>query len=215
MLNYLRKKIFEIAKHHNSVDAGTRLGKGTYLSGSTLRGSVITGDACRIVQAHVEGTVTLGRFTSLWGPGIHVIGRVEGIVIGSFCSIARYVSIQEDYHDMRRTTTYWIERNVFGEPDCTDGLVSRGRIAIGNDVWIGAGAQILSGVTVGSGAVIGAGSVVTRNVAPFTVVAGNPARVVRMRFSAEQVRVVEASQWWDWPLEKIRDNRSFLTQIRD
>jgi len=93
-----------------------------------------------------------------------VLGRIHGVEIGSFSSIARYVSIQEDFHNPARTTTFFLERNVFNEELADNALVSKGKVSIGHDVWIGAGAQILSGVSVNHGAVIGAGAVVTKDV---------------------------------------------------
>ena len=93
--------------------------------------------------------------------------------------------------------------------------VSSGRILIGNDVWIGAGVQILSGVKIGNGAIVGAGSVVTRNVPPYAVVAGNPARVIRYRFSDETIERIQASKWWMWTEEQLRNNVDFLIELHD
>jgi hypothetical protein len=78
------------------------------------------------------------------------------------------------------------------------------RCSIGNDVWIGHNVTVLSGVTVGNGAVIAAGAVVTKDVAPYTIVAGVPARFVRRRFSDEIAQRIEALAWWDWPDDAIR-----------
>ena len=77
-------------------------------------------------------------------------------------------------------------------------------MSIGNDVWIGTEAFILSGVTIGDGAVIAARSVVTRDVAPYAVVAGNPARQVRLRFSETVIDALERIRWWDWPITEIQ-----------
>ena len=82
---------------------------------------------------------------------------------------------------------------------------SKGDVVIQNDVWIGMGALILSGVTIGNGAVVGARSVVTRSVPPYALAAGNPARVVRLRFSEDQIRQLERIAWWDWPIEKVQE----------
>jgi hypothetical protein len=85
-----------------------------------------------------------------------------------------------------------------------DGLpASKGDVTIGNDVWIGAHATILSGVTIGDGAVVGAGAVVAKDVPPFGIVVGNPARLLRYRFSDEQRAALLRIRWWEWPDEKV------------
>ncbi|WP_281040324.1 MULTISPECIES: CatB-related O-acetyltransferase [unclassified Mesorhizobium] len=92
-----------------------------------------------------------------------------------------------------------------------DGLGTRGPIVVGHDVWIGARAIIMSGVTIGNGAVIGAGSVVTKDVPPYAIVAGSPARIIRYRFSPDVVDRIQASEWWTWSDERIRDQIKLLT----
>jgi acetyltransferase-like isoleucine patch superfamily enzyme len=87
---------------------------------------------------------------------------------------------------------------------------SKGGVRIGNDVWIGEGATVLSGVSVGNGAVVGAHSVVTKNVSPYAIVAGNPARLLRFRFSPSQVAALERISWWNWPIEDIRSSSHLL-----
>ena len=89
---------------------------------------------------------------------------------------------------------------------------NKGDIVIGNDVWIGYEAVILSGVHIGDGAVIGARAVVTRDVAPYTVVGGVPAKKIKLRFDKETVRQLLVLRWWDWPVEKIQENLSAITQ---
>ena len=79
-------------------------------------------------------------------------------------------------------------------------------VEIGNDVWIGANAVILSGVHIGDGAVIGAGAIVTKDVEPYAIVGGVPARVIRYRFTREIIDAFLRIKWWDWPLEKIEEN---------
>ena len=97
--------------------------------------------------------------------------------------------------------------------DRPEAKISRGSITIGNDVWIAAGAQILSGVHVGDGAIVGAGAIVTRDVAPYSIVAGNPARLVRYRFAPEVIDRISAIQWWNWPEERLRAEADFLLEI--
>ena len=87
---------------------------------------------------------------------------------------------------------------------------TKGDIMVGHDVWIGRGATILSGVKVGNGAVVAAASVVTNDVRPYAVVAGNPAREVKRRFTDDQVEALQRIAWWDWPLEQVLERVSEL-----
>lgn len=82
-------------------------------------------------------------------------------------------------------------------------IFSKGNIIIGDDVWIGSNSVILSGVTIGRGSIIGAGSVVTMNIPNYSIVAGNPARVIKSRFSNEIVDYLEDLRWWEWDERKI------------
>lgn len=79
----------------------------------------------------------------------------------------------------------------------------QGNTVVGNDVWIGEGALVLSGITIGDGVVIGARAVVTKDVPPYTVVAGNPGRIVRKRFTDDQISALLSIQWWNWSKESI------------
>lgn len=125
--------------------------------------------------------------------------------IGAYCSLAAGVRIfLGGEHRTDWVTTYpfsalWKEKagQFSGHPR------TRGDVIIGNDVWIGADAVITSGVTIGDGAVIGMRALVTRDVAPYTIVAGNPARPLRQRFTDDQVRRLLDIAWWNWPEERI------------
>ena len=95
----------------------------------------------------------------------------------------------------------------------TDGLpCTKGNIEVGNDVWICRGSRILSGVRVGHGAVIGAYAVVSKDVRPYAIVVGNPAREVRRRFTDSQVDAMLEIAWWDWPEERVLENIQYLNQ---
>jgi acetyltransferase-like isoleucine patch superfamily enzyme len=87
-----------------------------------------------------------------------------------------------------------------GHPSC------KGDIIIENDVWIGANSTIMSGIKIGNGAIVAAGSTVTKDVPPYAIVAGNPAKVVKYRFIEEQIEKLLSISWWDWDEQKIRDN---------
>ena len=213
MLDYIKKRIHAIVNQYNVIDAEADIEQSAYISGSAIYGNVRISSNSKIYQAHLEGEVKVGAYSSVWGPGIFIIGRINGIEIGKFCSIARYVSIQEDYHNPDRITTYFLERNLLGEPLKDNAVVSKGKIVIGNDVWIGAGAQILSGVRIGDGAIIGAGAVVTKDIPPYAVAGGNPAKVIKYRFGQKKIDELLGLKWWDWPVEKIKENQDFLLSI--
>lgn len=138
-------------------------------------------------------------------PDIRQWGEGAQLQIGAYCSIAAGVTIfLGGEHRMDWVTTYpfsviWKSARAFtGHPH------TKGDVIIGNDVWIGSGAVILSGVTIGDGAVIGCNAVVSRPVGPYEIVAGNPARCVRMRFSDEVVEQLLKIRWWNWPEKKIK-----------
>src|SRR5262245_44233226 len=124
--------------------------------------------------------------------------------VGRFCSIARGVTILlGGEHHSEWVTTYPFSL-VFADARSLPGYPhTKGDVVIGNDVWIGQDAVLLSGVTVGDGAVIGAGSVVARDVEPYSVCAGNPARQVRLRFPPETIAELLRIAWWDWPLDEV------------
>lgn len=128
------------------------------------------------------------------------------ITIGNFCSIGPEVLIfgQAD-HPTDLPSTYPFRTLLFAPEAGNRDAVTRGGVAIGSDVWIGARAMILSGVSIGHGAVIGAGAVVTRDVPPYAIAVGNPARVVRHRFAPDIVARLLATRWWEWPDDRIRD----------
>jgi acetyltransferase-like isoleucine patch superfamily enzyme len=136
------------------------------------------------------------------------------LTIGRFCSIAANVRIFLDgEHRPDWITTYPFPAfgNVWPEAkDIKNYRVSKGNVIIGNDVWIGEGAWILSGVEIGDGAVIGAGSLITKNVEPYSIMGGNPARIIRKRFDDLTIRKLLQIKWWDWPPDKIRSNLTLL-----
>jgi len=150
---------------------------------------------------------TIGKYT--YGkPTICSFNDGTRLRIGKFCSISDKVTLllggnhRADWvstYPFPDLTEQWPEAaDIKGHP------ISKGDLNIGHDVWIGHGATILSGLSIGSGAVIGACSVVTRDVAPYGIVAGNPAQLIRSRFSPEICEQLLVKAWWDWPVEKIK-----------
>jgi acetyltransferase-like isoleucine patch superfamily enzyme len=158
--------------------------------------------------------LSMGRYT--YGkPRIRWYGGDTGSVrIGAFCSLADDIVMTIGGNHLVDWPSTYPFRVKLGLPEAhADGYPgTKGDIEIGNDVWIGRGARILSGVRIGHGAVIGAYAVVTKEIRPYAIVAGNPAREVRRRFTDDQVDAMLAIAWWDWPEKKIIDNVRYLNQ---
>ena len=142
---------------------------------------------------------------------LHTAGP-ERLIIGRFCAIAtgaRFL-LSAANHPILGSTSFpffvfggdWLERTA----DLLPRIPSRGDTVIGNDVWIGRDAMIMPGVTVGDGAIIGARAVVASDVPPYATVAGNPARLIRRRYSNEDVERLLRIAWWAWPIEMITEH---------
>jgi acetyltransferase-like isoleucine patch superfamily enzyme len=150
--------------------------------------------------------ISVGEYT--YGiPSVFYWGENAILKMGKFCSIASYVFIylggnhRSDWISTYPFPVFFPEaHHIKGHP------ATKGDVIIGNDVWIGNSAVILSGVTIGDGSVIGANAVVTKNVSPYSIVVGNPAREVKKRFSEEEVEILLKIKWWDWSIQKIKEN---------
>lgn len=136
----------------------------------------------------------------------------DRLVIGKFCSIACGAKFlfNSANHTLSSLSTYpfplFFEEWDLSVSNVADSWDNKGDIIIGNDVWIGYEAVIMAGVTIGDGAIIGSRAVVTKDVPPFTIVGGVPARPIRKRFSEETIRALCKLQWWNWPKERIAQN---------
>jgi virginiamycin A acetyltransferase len=139
----------------------------------------------------------------------------DKLIIGKFCMIASDVTfiMNGANHLTDALSTYPFA--IFGQgwENAMEGksYPSKGNTVIGNDVWIGHRATIMPGVKVGDGAIIATNATVVKDVAPYSIVGGNPAIVIKKRFTDQEIDRLLALQWWDWPLEKITANLPWLT----
>ena len=162
------------------------------------------GTCCEILGPSSVEYAVLGDYSYI-GQGC----MVADVEIGKFCAIAANVRIGAPNHPIDRPSlhrfTYCPEYYAAGVARDHGYFEQRraDKVIIGHDVWIGHGAIVLPGVTVGNGAVLAAGAVVTRDVSPYTVVGGVPARVIRERFTRSIAERLQRIAWWDWPFELI------------
>jgi virginiamycin A acetyltransferase len=139
----------------------------------------------------------------------------DQLIIGKFCMIASDVTfiMNGANHLSKSLSSYPFAIFGKGWEIAMEGksYPHKGDTIIGNDVWIGYGATIMPGVQIGDGAIIASKAIVTRNVEPYTIVGGNPAREIKKRFSEEKIEQLLALKWWDWPIERITQNVQHLT----
>ena len=138
------------------------------------------------------------------------LADVDKLIIGSFCSIGTGACFMMAGNQGHRND--WVSSFPFfymsEEPafaGARDAFRPAGDTVVGSDVWIGAEAMIMPGIRIGHGAVIGSRALVTRDVEPYSIVGGNPARPIRTRFTEADIAMLLEMAWWDWPLEQIRD----------
>ncbi len=169
----------------------------------------------------IVGDYTYGQ----QGISIHAAndGEPHNIVIGKYCSIANNIKIYcgKFNHNYKKASTYPF-KELFNI-ECTSSIWGKPDPTIGNDVWIGENSVILQGVNVGDGAVIACFSVVTKDVPPYSIVAGNPAKVKKYRFEPEIIKQFLELKWWDLPhdyliknvIPYVDDFNIFLNKIRE
>ena len=170
--------------------------KEIYVKPTIKNPNIIVGDFTYIADSEFESHVT----------NYYPWSR-DKLIIGKFCQIAAGVEfmMNDANHQMNAVTTfpfYTLEGWEMNAPDPSE-MPFKGDTVIGNDVWIGQNAVILPGVHIGDGAIIGANSVVGSNVAPYTIVIGNPAKVLRKRFDEELTDLLLRFKWWDKSIDEI------------
>lgn len=132
------------------------------------------------------------------------IEKYEKLNIGSYCVFGDNIQfLINRNHPYNNVSNFGLKYNFLNEPG---DILYKGDINVGNDVWIGNNVIVMPGVTIGDGAVIGAGAVVTKNVPPYAIVGGNPAKVIKYRFTEKQIEKLLEIEWWNWPVWKVYDN---------
>lgn len=147
-------------------------------------------------------------------PKIHWASSGAKLIIGNFCSIAGNVNIYlGGNHRPDWVTTYpfgHINQSKFNMFDGAGHPATKGNITIGNDVWVGDNVTIMSGVTIGDGAIIANNSHVVKDVEPYSIVGGNPAKLIKLRFTQDQINKLLEIKWWNWSDEKINEYTPLL-----
>jgi len=187
----MRRGKLELTKNH-----------GATVKNSLLEGNIHLYNGARIKNSSLKGTMIIGSSLD----SCTLVGK---IIIGKYCAISGDVVFQGLNHSMNypcMQMKYYKE--VTGKDLPTE---SKGTIDIGHDVWIGTRALILSGVNIGSGAVVGAGSVVTKDVEPYSIVVGNPAKHIKYRFPKKIIERLLEIKWWN--LDRDDERLKALLQV--
>ncbi len=217
-ISEIRAKIIQlfeyVLSHKNfiALKGSGKISKNVKKHNCSIFGDVQIGEGCKIIDGVSIKTISkieIGRYTSINGPNTDLFSAINQIKIGSFCSIARNVSMQEFNHNFDCITSYHIQTNIFKKEKKHD-IYSNGNINIGNDVWIGTQSVILSGSEIGNGAIIAANSVVNGIIPAYAIAAGSPAKVLKYRFDKEIIDQLEKIEWWNWSLEKIKQNKDLF-----
>lgn len=176
------------------------------------------GDNSNLLKSKVSDYVAINRNCVLdksemgFGSYINQNTTLKNAIVGKFCCISWNVCLyggsSHNYQAPSMYTAYhW--KHIFGSSVDTN-TEEKKKSVIGNDVWIGNGAIVINGVSIGDGTIIGAGAVVTKDVPPYSVVAGVPAKVIKKRFSDDVISRLLKVQWWNWPIKVISKNEELL-----
>lgn len=176
------------------------ISEGAKIKVSVLGNNVKIYDHTVVVFSRIGNNSYLSRNTS-----------VHKLTMGKYCSVGQDVLIGIGIHPTNYLSTspifYAVTKyNTFQTYSNIQFFEEYKEVVIGNDVWIGTRVMILDGVTIGNGAIVAANSVVTKNVEPYSIVGGTPAKHIKYRFSAQKINEIQDMNWWDWPEEKIKES---------
>lgn len=157
-----------------------------------------------------------------YGSYVHRNSVLKEVKVGRFCGIGENVNIrlfEHPSHMVSISPCFYRKKHTlktFVDENCYEDLKYRGEgfsVIIGNDVWIGQGVSIKSGVTIGDGAIIGTGAVVTKDVEPYSIVGGVPAKLIRYRFTKEQIEALLKIKWWDKDYSWFEENGKYFADV--
>lgn len=200
------------------LDRDVVIYKGAIVKSSQLNCNVSIGNDTIVEKSKISSNTMLNRRNYILSSEIGdycytgIGTMILSSIIGKFCSISWNVSIGGADHEHQNISTFpkWrfelMDTGKFNNSDTYNNLPC----LLGNDVLVSTGAIVLRNVKIGDGAIIGAGAIVTKDVEPYSIVAGVPARKIKMRFDEETVKVLLEIKWWDWPIEIIRQNQELL-----
>ena len=210
-MDYKKAKVNENSHvSGSSIDQlGVRVWDGARVENSDFDENVSIGNDSIIVKSKISKNCEIGRrniiSNSQIGTGTSTQSNttIRFATVGKYCAIAWNVTIGAPNHDFKRLAMAELDRIFPGEDHEHLSSFDTLDCNIGNDVWIAAGAHVLRGVKVSDGAVIAANAVVTKDVPPYAIVAGVPAKIVKYRFSDEQIKSLLEIKWWDFTGEKL------------